>query len=66
MFPPGNTDDYYSVLYFNDKTHHAVFAHRGTDIPNSLKGKNASLKADLIEILNHNIGVQASSFICFY
>ena len=64
VFQPENSDDYYSVLYVNDKTHHAVLAHRGTDIPNSLKGKNASLKADLIEILNHNIGVQqAASYV---
>lgn len=64
VFLPANADDYYSVLYVNDKTHHAVLAHRGTDIPNSLKGKNASLKADLIEILNHNIGVQqAASYV---
>jgi hypothetical protein len=64
VFQPKNADDYYSVLYVNDKTHHAVLAHRGTDIPNSLKGKNASLKADLIEILNHNIGVQqAASYV---
>ena len=64
VFKPKNADDYYSVLYVNDKTHHAVLAHRGTDIPSSLKGKNASLKADLIEILNHNIGVQqAASYV---
>jgi hypothetical protein len=64
VFQPADADDYYSVLYVNDKTHHAVLAHRGTDIPNSLKGKNASLKADLIEILNHNIGVQqAASYV---
>jgi tetratricopeptide (TPR) repeat protein len=64
VFRPENADDYYSVLYVNDKTHHAVLAHRGTDIPGSLKGKNASLKADLIEILNHNIGVQqAASYV---
>jgi hypothetical protein len=64
VFQPENSDDYYSVLYVNDKTHHAVLAHRGTDIPSSLKGKNASLKADLIEILNHNIGVQqAASYV---
>jgi tetratricopeptide (TPR) repeat protein len=64
VFQPENANDYYSVLYVNDKTHHAVLAHRGTDIPNSLKGKNASLKADLIEILNHNIGVQqAASYV---
>jgi hypothetical protein len=64
VFQPKNADDYYSVLYVNNKTHHAVLAHRGTDIPNSLKGKNASLKADLTEILNHNIGVQqAASYV---
>ncbi len=64
VFQPEKADDYYSVLYINDKTHHAVLAHRGTDIPGSLKAKNASLKADLIEILNHNIGVQqAASYV---
>jgi hypothetical protein len=57
VWQPLNADDYYSVLYVNDKTHHAVLAHRGTDIPNSIKdlltlGRgNKSLKADLIEIL---------------
>src|SRR5690606_38111680 len=64
VFNPDDADDYYSVLYINEKDHHAVLAHRGTDIPGSLRdiknpGKgNQSLKADLIAILNHNISVQ--------
>ncbi len=68
VFQPDESDDHYSVLYFNDKDHHAVLAHRGTDIGGSIislltggfKG-NESLKADLIEILNHNIGVQQAA-----
>ncbi|HJK86923.1 MAG TPA: tetratricopeptide repeat protein [Candidatus Megaira endosymbiont of Nemacystus decipiens] len=58
VFSPPKSDDYYSALYINDNDGHAVLAHRGTDIKNSLIGFNQSLKADMIEILNRNIGVQ--------
>lgn len=48
--------DYYSVLYVNDEDGHLVLAHRGTDIAGSLKGKNDSLNADFVEVLNRRIG----------
>ena len=49
VFQPENADDYYSVLYVNDKTHHAVLAHRGTDMPGFLGGQSDTVKADLKE-----------------
>ncbi|HJK86939.1 MAG TPA: tetratricopeptide repeat protein [Candidatus Megaira endosymbiont of Nemacystus decipiens] len=58
VFSPPKSDDYYSALYINDKDGHAVLAHRGTKIKDSIIGSNQSLKADMIEILNRNIGVQ--------
>ncbi|HJK87222.1 MAG TPA: hypothetical protein QKA08_05635 [Candidatus Megaira endosymbiont of Nemacystus decipiens] len=58
VFKPEGADDYYGVLYVNNEKGYAVLAHRGTAIDDSLKLKNQSLKADLIEILNGNIGVQ--------
>lgn len=64
VFQPENADNYYSVLYVNEKTHHAVLAHRGTDIAGFIRGQSNSVKADLKEILNHNIGVQqAASYV---
>lgn len=58
VFSPPKSDDYYSALYVNDNDGHAVLAHRGTKIKDSIIGSNQSLKADMIEILNRNIGVQ--------
>lgn len=58
VFSPSKSDDYYSILFLNPKEGHAVLAHRGTNLKDSIIGFNNSLKSDIVEVLNGNIGVQ--------
>lgn len=58
IFDFKEADDYYSVLYINEKTNNVVHVYRGTDITGSLNNENKSLIFDLKSVFGKELGSQ--------